>query len=106
MKVRRKEKDFRREERREMEEDKEGRERRQELYRCDFRLFLIFPLHLIPSSSLSPGFLPTFGPAWIKLYGSARNFSLGDDMVELNEGIGEGVSYRSMLIDNNQSINF
>uniref|UniRef100_A0A8C4E179 Fer-1 like family member 6 n=1 Tax=Dicentrarchus labrax TaxID=13489 RepID=A0A8C4E179_DICLA len=42
------------------------------------------------------GFLPTFGPAWINLYGSARNFSLGDDTVELNEGIGEGVSYRSM----------
>ncbi|MEQ2316545.1 Fer-1-like protein 6, partial [Ameca splendens] len=40
------------------------------------------------------GFLPTFGPAWINLYGSARNFSLGDDMGELNEGIGEGVSFR------------
>uniref|UniRef100_A0A8D3ABM4 Fer-1 like family member 6 n=1 Tax=Scophthalmus maximus TaxID=52904 RepID=A0A8D3ABM4_SCOMX len=40
------------------------------------------------------GFLPTFGPAWINLYGSARNFSLGDDTAELNEGIGEGVSYR------------
>uniref|UniRef100_A0A3B4YQ08 Fer-1 like family member 6 n=1 Tax=Seriola lalandi dorsalis TaxID=1841481 RepID=A0A3B4YQ08_SERLL len=42
------------------------------------------------------GFLPTFGPAWINIYGSARNFSLGDDTVELNEGIGEGVSYRSV----------
>uniref|UniRef100_A0AAX7T783 C2 domain-containing protein n=1 Tax=Astatotilapia calliptera TaxID=8154 RepID=A0AAX7T783_ASTCA len=43
------------------------------------------------------GFLPTFGPAWINLYGSARNFSLGDDTGELNEGIGEGVSYRGRL---------
>ncbi|XP_041663567.1 fer-1-like protein 6 [Cheilinus undulatus] len=43
------------------------------------------------------GFLPTFGPAWINLYGSARNFSLGDDTVELNEGIGEGVSYRGRI---------
>ncbi|XP_034042017.1 fer-1-like protein 6 [Thalassophryne amazonica] len=43
------------------------------------------------------GFLPTFGPAWINLYGSARNFSLGDDMGELNEGIGEGVSYRGRI---------
>ncbi|XP_040913171.1 fer-1-like protein 6 isoform X2 [Toxotes jaculatrix] len=43
------------------------------------------------------GFLPTFGPAWINLYGSARNFSLGDDTVELNEGIGEGVSYRGRV---------
>lgn len=44
--------------------------------------------------SLVSGFLPTFGPAWINLYGSARNFSLGDDTGELNEGIGEGVSFR------------
>ncbi|XP_044072290.1 fer-1-like protein 6 isoform X2 [Siniperca chuatsi] len=43
------------------------------------------------------GFLPTFGPAWINLYGSARNFSIGDDTVELNEGIGEGVSYRGRV---------
>lgn len=40
------------------------------------------------------GFLPTFGPAWINLYGSARNFSLGEGTVERNQGIGEGVSYR------------
>ncbi|KAA8593058.1 hypothetical protein FQN60_018513, partial [Etheostoma spectabile] len=43
------------------------------------------------------GFLPTFGPAWINLYGSARNYSMGDDTVELNEGIGEGVSYRGRV---------
>ncbi|CAK6967621.1 fer-1-like protein 6, partial [Scomber scombrus] len=43
------------------------------------------------------GFLPTFGPSWINLYGSARNYSLGDDTVELNEGIGEGVSYRGRI---------
>ncbi|KAM9346796.1 fer-1-like protein 6 [Symphorus nematophorus] len=43
------------------------------------------------------GFLPTFGPAWINLYGSARNFSIGDDTGELNEGIGEGVSYRGRV---------
>uniref|UniRef100_A0A3Q3JTY7 C2 domain-containing protein n=1 Tax=Monopterus albus TaxID=43700 RepID=A0A3Q3JTY7_MONAL len=43
------------------------------------------------------GFLPTFGPAWINLYGSARNFSLGEDTVELNEGIGEGMSYRGRV---------
>uniref|UniRef100_A0A8C4ZD49 C2 domain-containing protein n=1 Tax=Gadus morhua TaxID=8049 RepID=A0A8C4ZD49_GADMO len=43
------------------------------------------------------GFLPTFGPAWINLYGSARNFSLVDDNPELNEGIGEGVSYRGRV---------
>lgn len=56
--------------------------------------------------SLFLGFLPTFGPAWINLYGSARNFSLGDGTVERNEGIGEGVSYRSMLKDTDYSNSF
>ncbi|XP_034417851.1 fer-1-like protein 6 isoform X2 [Cyclopterus lumpus] len=43
------------------------------------------------------GFLPTFGPAWINLYGSVRSGSIADDAVELNEGIGEGVSYRGRI---------
>ncbi|KAL0985656.1 hypothetical protein UPYG_G00160070, partial [Umbra pygmaea] len=43
------------------------------------------------------GFLPTFGPAWVNIYGSARNFSLVDDNTELNEGIGEGVSWRGRV---------
>ncbi|XP_071410343.1 fer-1-like protein 6 [Pithys albifrons albifrons] len=43
------------------------------------------------------GFLPTFGPAWINLYGSPRNHSLIDDHQELNEGFGEGVSFRGRL---------
>ncbi|KFW00545.1 Otoferlin, partial [Eurypyga helias] len=43
------------------------------------------------------GFLPTFGPAWINLYGSPRNHSLMDDHQELNEGFGEGVSFRGCL---------
>lgn len=36
------------------------------------------------------GFLPTFGPAWINLYGAARNFSLSDG----TGGVSEGESYR------------
>lgn len=63
----------------------------------------IFSIHLLLFFSLFSGFLPTFGPAWINLYGSARNFSLGDDTGELNEGIGEGVSYRSVFKDNDCS---
>uniref|UniRef100_A0A8V5GG54 Uncharacterized protein n=1 Tax=Melopsittacus undulatus TaxID=13146 RepID=A0A8V5GG54_MELUD len=43
------------------------------------------------------GFLPTFGPAWINLYGSPRSHSLMDDHQELNEGFGEGVSFRGRL---------
>uniref|UniRef100_UPI00398EED9F fer-1-like protein 6 n=1 Tax=Pristiophorus japonicus TaxID=55135 RepID=UPI00398EED9F len=44
------------------------------------------------------GFLPTFGPAWINLYGSARNYTLMDDNQELNMGFGEGVSFRGRLL--------
>ncbi|XP_067888777.1 fer-1-like protein 6 [Heterodontus francisci] len=44
------------------------------------------------------GFLPTFGPAWINLYGSTRNYTLMDDNQELNEGFGEGVSFRGRLL--------
>ncbi|KAM6170713.1 fer-1-like protein 6 [Erethizon dorsatum] len=44
------------------------------------------------------GFLPTFGPAWINLYGSPRNHSLMDDFQELNEGFGEGVAFRGRIL--------
>ncbi|KAM7075418.1 fer-1-like protein 6 isoform 1-T1 [Molossus nigricans] len=44
------------------------------------------------------GFLPTFGPAWINLYGSPRNHSLMDGCQELNEGFGEGVSFRGRIL--------
>lgn len=44
------------------------------------------------------GFLPTFGPAWINLYGSPRNHSLMDDYQEMNEGFGEGVSFRGRIL--------
>ncbi|KAF7709656.1 fer-1-like protein 6 [Silurus meridionalis] len=43
------------------------------------------------------GFLPTFGPAWVNIYGSARNSTLVDDSQEMNEGIGEGVSFRGRI---------
>lgn len=40
------------------------------------------------------GFLPTFGPSFIHLYGSTRDYSLLDQHSNLNTGLGEGVSYR------------
>ena len=40
------------------------------------------------------GFIPTFGPAFIHLYGSTRDYSLIDEHSNLNDGLGEGVSYR------------
>ncbi|XP_058247416.1 fer-1-like protein 6 isoform X2 [Hemibagrus wyckioides] len=43
------------------------------------------------------GFLPTFGPAWVNIYGSARNSTLVDDSQDMNEGIGEGVSFRGRV---------
>ena len=49
-------------------------------------------------SGIFLGFLPTFGPAWINLYGSPRNHSLMDDYQELNEGFGEGVSFRGRIL--------
>ncbi|MCJ8732714.1 hypothetical protein PDJAM_G00214460 [Pangasius djambal] len=43
------------------------------------------------------GFLPTFGPAWVNIFGSARNSTLVDDSQDMNEGIGEGVSFRGRI---------
>ena len=44
------------------------------------------------------GFIPTFGPAFVHLYGSTRDYSLIDENSELNDGLGEGVSYRGRLL--------
>ncbi|XP_034076505.1 otoferlin-like isoform X1 [Gymnodraco acuticeps] len=44
------------------------------------------------------GFLPTLGPAWVNMYGSTRTYSLMDEYQELNEGLGEGVSFRARLL--------
>ena len=44
------------------------------------------------------GFLPTYGPAFIHLYGSTRDYSLLDQHSTLNTGLGEGVSYRARLL--------
>jgi hypothetical protein len=43
---------------------------------------------------LFSGYLPTFGPAFVHLYGSTRDYSLMDENSPLNEGLGEGVAYR------------
>ncbi|XP_011828124.1 PREDICTED: otoferlin [Mandrillus leucophaeus] len=44
------------------------------------------------------GFLPTLGPAWVNMYGSTRNYTLLDEHQDLNEGLGEGVSFRARLL--------
>ncbi|XP_034383459.1 otoferlin [Cyclopterus lumpus] len=44
------------------------------------------------------GFLPTLGPAWVNMYGSTRQYTLIDEHQDLNEGLGEGVSFRARLL--------
>ncbi|KOB67239.1 Otoferlin [Operophtera brumata] len=44
------------------------------------------------------GFLPTFGPTYVHLYGSTRDYSLIDQHSSLNDGMGEGVSYRGRIL--------
>lgn len=44
--------------------------------------------------NLDNGFMPTFGPAWVSLYGSNRDYSFIDKNNFLNEGLEQGIGYR------------
>ncbi|XP_064096144.1 otoferlin-like isoform X4 [Macrobrachium nipponense] len=44
------------------------------------------------------GFLPTFGPAYVHLYGSTRDGSVMDEHASLNAGLGEGIAYRGRIL--------
>ncbi|CAN8025600.1 unnamed protein product, partial [Ixodes persulcatus] len=58
--------------------------------------------HFIEMSKIAnegdKGFLPTFGPSFVYLYGSTRENSLFEEHAPLNDGLGEGVMYRGRLL--------
>lgn len=47
---------------------------------------------------LTAGFNPTFGPAWVPLYGSLPGGRLRDGLQSFNEGLGEGIWFRGRLL--------
>lgn len=57
-------------------------------------MFRLKTLFLSPTA----GFNPTFGPAWVPLYGSLPSGGLQDGLQSLNEGIGQGIWFRGRLL--------
>lgn len=51
-----------------------------------------------PFFSSTAGFNPTFGPAWVPLYGSPPSGGLRDGLQSLNEGLGQGNWFRGRLL--------
>ena len=46
----------------------------------------------------SKGFLPTFGPSYINMYGSPRVYTMVNELSDLNNGLGEGVAFRWIFV--------
>ncbi|XP_069547485.1 myoferlin isoform X3 [Brachyistius frenatus] len=60
---------------------------------------LEIPSYEANSGESEVGFLPVFGPCYVNLYGSPREFSgLPDPYEDLNYGKGEGVAYRGRIL--------
>ncbi|XP_072371523.1 fer-1-like protein 4 [Scyliorhinus torazame] len=55
-------------------------------------------LQQISDAGINAGFHPTFGPAWIHLYGSPQNSTIMDAHKDLNEGLREGIFYRGRIL--------
>ncbi|XP_069508332.1 fer-1-like protein 4 [Ambystoma mexicanum] len=55
-------------------------------------------LEKISDPGRNAGFNPTFGPAWVNLYGSSQNYTLRDVHRDLNEGLGQGIFYRGRIL--------
>uniref|UniRef100_A0AC11B0N8 Uncharacterized protein n=1 Tax=Ovis aries TaxID=9940 RepID=A0AC11B0N8_SHEEP len=58
----------------------------------------VLDLTQISHSGRAAGFNPTFGPAWIPLYGSPPSTGLRDGLQNLNEGVGQGICFRGRLL--------
>ncbi|ELR53294.1 Fer-1-like protein 4 [Bos mutus] len=58
----------------------------------------VLDLTQISHSGRAAGFNPTFGPAWVPLYGSPPSTGLRDGLQNLNEGIGQGICFRGRLL--------
>ncbi|XP_023128999.2 myoferlin isoform X1 [Amphiprion ocellaris] len=57
------------------------------------------PSYEATSGESEVGFLPVFGPCYVNLYGSPREFTgLPDPYEDLNYGKGEGVAYRGRIL--------
>lgn len=44
------------------------------------------------------GFMPMYGPCWVNLYGSTRDYGLSDEHMDLSNGLGEGIAYRGRVL--------
>ncbi|KAM6163837.1 fer-1-like protein 4 [Rhynchocyon petersi] len=58
----------------------------------------VLDLRHISHPGRSAGFNPTFGPAWVPLYGSPPSAGLRDSLQNLNEGLGQGIWFRGRLL--------
>lgn len=55
--------------------------------------WLLFLFLNVMDKFMFTGFMPTFGPCWVNLYGSTRDYSLFDEHNDLNNGL-VGLKYK------------
>ncbi|XP_033042129.1 fer-1-like protein 4 isoform X2 [Trachypithecus francoisi] len=58
----------------------------------------VLDLRRISHPGRAAGFNPTFGPAWVPLYGSPPGAGLRHGLQGLNEGVGQGIWFRGRLL--------